>query len=162
EIANGKIKRLSLVQRPAQKLSGRGVWPMKTEVALWSGGKVSKTVPVEIRAGTTVVASVAGLPAPYFVFANLNDYAYGLVLLDAPSVKWLEPHAGEVTDPVLRGMRWGAMWDLVRDARRAPRRFIATAVREPPAERDEQIAAGIVGRASRAVSSYLSDEQEAE
>jgi aminopeptidase N len=41
-------------------------------------------------------------------------------------------------------------------------RFIVAAVRELPAEHDEQIAAGIVGRLSRAVSTYLSDEQEAQ
>jgi aminopeptidase N len=132
---------------------------MKTEVALWSAGGIAKTIPVEVRAETTVVTAATGLAAPDFVFANLNDNAYGLVLLDQTSVKWLEAHVGEVRDPLLRAMLWGAMWDLVRDARLAPTRFIATAVRELPAERDEQIAAGIVGRLNRAVSTYLSDDQ---
>jgi len=162
DIANGKIKRLALIQRPAQKLSGRGVWPMKTEVALRMSGSTTKSIPVEVKAETTVVTAATGLPAPDFVFANLNDNAYGLVLLDPISVKWLEAHIGDVHDAFLRAMLWGAMWDLVRDARLAPTRFIATAVRELPAERDEQIAAGIVGRLSRAVSTYLSDAQESE
>ena len=162
DVANGKIKRLALIQRPAQKLSGRGVWPMRTEVALWSAGGAPRTIPVEVRAETTVVTAATGLAAPDFVFANLNDNAYGLVLLDPLSVTWLESHVGQVRDPFLRAMLWGAMWDLVRDARLAPTRFIASAVRELPAERDEQIAAGIVGRLSRAVSTYLSDEQEAD
>jgi aminopeptidase N len=161
DIANGKIKRLTLIQRPAQPLSGRGVWPMKTELVLWTASGTPRSIPVEIRAETTVVATATGLAAPDFAFANLNDNAYALVLLDPSSAKWLEAHVGEVRDPFLRAMLWGAMWDLVRDARLAPTRFIATAVRELPSERDEQIAAGIVTRMSRAVSTYLSDEQEA-
>src|SRR5262249_95018 len=160
DVANAKIKRVALIQHPAQPLSGRGVWPMKTEVVLWSASGTPRSIPVEIRAETTVVATATGLAAPDFVFANLNDNAYALVLLDPTSARWLEGHVGEVRDPFLRAMLWGAMWDLVRDARLAPTRFIATAVRELPSERDEQIAAGIVTRMSRAVSTYLSDEQE--
>lgn len=159
ELGNGRIVRLTLIQHPAQKLSGRGVWPMKTEVALWSHGAVT-ALPVEIRAETTVVAAAAGKPAD-FVFANANDNAYGLVMLDPMSTAWLSRHVGEVSDPFLRAMLWGAMWDLVRDARLAPTTFIATAMRELPNEKDEQIAGGIVSRLTRATSSYLSEAQQA-
>jgi aminopeptidase N len=159
DMTDGRIRRLMLVQHPAQPLSGRGVWPMRTEVALASNGVVT-SLPVEIRAETTIVAAAAGRPAD-FVFANANDNAYGLVMLDPASTRWLGDHIGEVHDPFLRAMLWGAMWDLVRDARLAPADFIATASRELPNESDEQIASGIVGRLTRATSSYLSTEQEA-
>ena len=159
DVANGAVRRLTLIQHPAQPLSGRGVWPMRTEVVLWSAGRSPVSIPVEIKAETTVVAAAAGRPAPDFVFANANDNAYGLVMLDPRSTKWLSAHIGEVHEPFLRAMLWGALWDLVRDARLAPADFIATAVRELPAEADEQISAGIVQRLTRAVSSYLSDAQ---
>jgi aminopeptidase N len=94
------------------------------------------------------------------VFANANDNAYGLVMLDARSEQWVAAHVGEVRDPLLRAMLWGAMWDLVRDARIAPSEFVSTALRELPAEEDEQIAAGIVTRMTRAVSSDLSASQQ--
>ena len=93
---------------------------MRTEVALWSRGKQTQSIPVEIRAETTVVAAAAGRAAPDFVFANANDNAYGLVMLDDRSAAWLGAHIGEVPDTFLRAMLWGAMWDLVRDARLAP------------------------------------------
>src|SRR5262249_55974968 len=48
-----------------------------------------------------------------------------------------------------------------RDARVAPAEFIASATRELPREADEQIAAGVLGRLSRATSGYLSDAQRA-
>ncbi len=145
EVANGKVVRLTLVQHAAQPLSGRGVWPIRTSLAMASGGHV-ELVPVEIRAETTVVAAATGRAAPDFVFANANDNAYGLVMLDQRSTEWLGAHIGDVTDPFLRAMLWGAMWDLVREARLAPSQFVATAIRELPAERDEQIAGGIVTR----------------
>lgn len=157
ELSGGAIKRLALIQHPAQKLFGRGVWPMKTEVAVWSNGAMT-SIPVEIRAETTIVAAAAGKPAD-FVFANVNDNAYGLVMLDATSTAWLEAHIGEVNDSFLRAMLWGALWDLVRDARLAPVNFIATAMRELPREHDEQLASGIVSRLTRATSAYLSDAQ---
>jgi aminopeptidase N len=161
ETANGKITRLTLVQHAAQPLSGRGVWPMRTEVALWRHGAAPVALPVEVSAETTVVAAAAGMPAPDFVFANANDNAYGLVMLDPRSTAWLQQHIGDVGDPFLRAMLWGAMWDLVRDARLAPSQFVAAAVRELPAEPDEQIASGIVSRMTRAVGGYMSAEQQA-
>jgi len=159
EIANGRVKRLSLIQHAAQPLSGPGVWPMRTQVALWSNGAMT-ALPVEVKAETTVVTAATGRAAPDFVFANVNDNAYGLVMLDSRSAQWLTAHVGQVRDTFLRAMLWGAMWDLVRDARLAPGDFIAAAMRELPTEADEQIAAGIVNRLSRAVSSYLSTEQQ--
>jgi len=159
ETENGTVRRLALIQHPAQSLSGRGVWPMRTEVVLWSAGAQPTSIPVEVTAETTVVAAAKGRRAPDFVFANANDQAYGLVMLDPQSSRWLSAHIGEVRDPFLRAMLWGAQWDLVRDARLAPAEFIASATRELPSEADEQIAAGVLGRLSRATSVYLSDAQ---
>ena len=161
DVENGTIKRLALVQHPAQSLSGRGVWPMKTEVVLWSAGQASMSIPVEVRAETTVVVQARGRRAPDFVFANANDQAYGLVMLDARSSRWLLGRIGDVRDPFLRAMLWGSLWDLVRDARLAPADYIDAATRALPAEQDEQVAAGILGRLSRATSGYLSDAQRA-
>jgi aminopeptidase N len=161
DLEGNKIKRLALIQHPAQRLSGRGVWPIRTDVVLWANNKPARVIPVDIRAETTVVVAAAGQPAPDFIFANYNDNAYGLVMLDINSIAWLEFHIGEITDPLLRAMLYGAMWDLVRDARLAPSRFIAMALRELPSESDEQITSAVIGRLTRATSTYLSDAQRA-
>jgi len=158
-VANGRITQLRLSQHPAQSLSGAGVWPIKTQLVLWRAGQKPVTIPVSMTTASTVVAAATGLPAPDFVFANYEDDAYGLVMLDPRSTAWLEQHIGSVPDPFLRAMLWGAMWDLVRDARLAPSDFIATAMRELPAETDEQIAPSIVGRMTSAVGRYLSATQ---
>jgi aminopeptidase N len=155
-VANGRVTRLTLTQRPAQSLSGRGSWPVKLELLLSRRGAADVRIPVELRGDTTVVTSATGQPAPDFVFANANDYAYGMVLLDDRSTEWLEQHIGDVRDPFLRAMLWGSLWDLVREVRLSPSRFAALATRELPREPDEQIAAGIVSRLARSVSTYMS------
>ena len=96
------------------------------------------------RAETTVVAAAKGRRAPDFVFANANDNAYGLVMLDARSSRWLLEHIGEVRDPLLRAMLWGAhVGPGARRASRAGGSSSRRRMRELPREPDEQIAAGV-------------------
>ena len=157
ETENGRIKRLELVQRPAQAtVSGTGPWPIRTQVALVRQGFAPTLLPVVLHGDTTEVREAAGRPAPDFVFANANDYAYALVLPDSTSAAWLLRHIGSVGDDFLRAMLWGSLWDLVRETRLSPRVFVEAALRELPNEHDEQIAAGIVGRLRRGLEAYLS------
>ncbi len=156
DVRDGRIARLALVQRPARSISGRGPWPIRTEVTIAGDGAPAR-IPVTITGDTTIVAQAAGLPAPRWVFANSNDQAYALVLLDSGSVSWLERSLGTVASGFERAMLWGGLWDLVRDAALSPDRFVGMALRELPAERDEQVAGVLVGRLTRAVGGYLSD-----
>ena len=155
EIADGRISRLRLAQRPAQPgVSGAGAWPLKVQVRLHYADQPAVSIPVELRGDTTVVTAAVGRPAPAFVFANEGDYGYAIVLPDAMSVEWLEQHIETVRDDFLRAMLWGAMWDLVREGDLAPVRFARMASRALPGERDEQLAATLVGRLVASVSRY--------
>ena len=157
-VSRGKIDRLGLVQRPAQSLSGPKPWPMRTQVILVYRDRPPVTIPVELRAQTTDVATARGLPAPEFVFANYEDYGYFLTMLDTTSVAALERGAlGRVADPFLRTMLWGALWDQVRDAQLDPARFARLALREAPREKDDQLYPSIIGRLARSVSVYTSE-----
>ena len=169
---DGRIVRLALIQRPAQSLSGKGAWPMKVEVLLhYSDGRPAVRLPVEMRAETTLVTAARGLPAPAFVYPNANDYGYGLFMLDARSVDYLlttgtsafGPRlSGLARDPFLRAMVWGSLWDLVRDARLKPTRYVDAALGALALERDEQIVSRLLGRVGRAVGSYLRTAEDAE
>jgi aminopeptidase N len=79
------------------------------------------------------------------------------VQLDDRSLAWIEGHVGTVGDDFLRAMLWGALWDEVRAARLGPSRFVASALRALPTERDDQIVPALVGHVVRAASTYLSD-----
>jgi aminopeptidase N len=104
--------------------------------------------------GTRTTRTFTG-SRPAFVFANEGDQAYALVRLDSGSVRWAEAHVGAMVDPLQKAMTWSALWDLVRDAQLSPARFVRVALRELPAERDDQLAPFIVGRAARAIDAYL-------
>ena len=160
-VRDGRMVSFSLIQRPARALSGIRPWPIKTEVlAVFDQGEAQR-IPLTIVAETTVVAELAGRPAPRFVFANAQDYAYGLVLLDPGSVSTLEREIGTIQDSFLRTMLWGAMWDLVREAILAPDRFLRAALRELPRETDEQLVSGLLSRILRGTTAYLGDVQRA-
>jgi len=151
---NGRA-RLVLRQRPAQQLSGSGPWPIRTNVAVGLASGAIVRLPVTLDADSVVVTLPARAARPAFVYANADDYAYALVLPDERTVGWLDAHIGTVSDSFLRAMLWGALWDLVREARLDPARYAAIALRELPRESDEQIVAGVLGRVGRAVIAYL-------
>ena len=160
---DGRITRLSLVQRAARPLSGTAPWPMRVEVVLGYAGEAPAVLPVELQGRTTEVAVARGRPAPAFVFANADDYGYMLTRLDSASLDSLEAGAlGRVEDPFLRAMLWGALWDEVRAARLAPGRFVRLALAELGRERDEQILPRVLGRLRRAVAAYLDSAERAE
>jgi len=132
------------------------LWTERTEVLLAYRDRPSVRLPVELRGGVTPVPGAAGRPAPDFVFANVRDYGYFLLLLDSASVRALEGGAlGRVDDAFLRAMLWGALWDQVRAYRMDPARFVRLALRELPRESDEQIVPVVLARLDRAVEAYL-------
>ena len=155
EVADGRLTKLVLIQRPARPLSGRRSWPIKLEVAAGRDGAISSVLPIVLGAESTLVALPEIAPSANFAFANFGDQAYALVLLDPATVTVIERSIGSVPDPLLRAQLWGAMWDLVREARLAPERFIALALRELPNEKDDQIVGGIVSRLTRASLAYV-------
>jgi aminopeptidase N len=143
---------LELSQSPAQPLSGTKPWPIRTQLLIIDSSGSQPVVP-ELLTKSTELRTFPGR-APAFVFANAGDEAYALVYLDSSSTRWAEQHVGEIADPLQKAMTWGALWDLVRDARLAPERFARVALRELPKERDDQLAPFIVGRLARAVDTY--------
>ena len=155
-VRSGRIARLTLLQRPAQRsVSGPGAWPLKLQLLLhYADGRPALRLPVEFASDSVIVTAATGLAAPDFVFANDGDFGYALVLPDTVSVRWLEGHVGTIRDDFARAMLWGALWDLVREARLAPERFAAIALRELPRESDEQLSGSLVNRLATALSRY--------
>ncbi|MBA2670437.1 MAG: ERAP1-like C-terminal domain-containing protein, partial [Gemmatimonadetes bacterium] len=156
-IEDGRIAELRLTQRPARNLPGDegGWWPGRVRVRLGHAGSDDIVLPVSFSGDTTVVDGAAGLPAPDFIFANDGDHGYGIFLLDPRSAEHLSARVGAVDDDLLRAMIWGAFWDLVREPRLSPERFVELALKELPREQDEQIAAHLLSRATRALEYYL-------
>ncbi len=159
EITGGRLRSVTLNQRPARDLSGPEPWPIATQVIVGWRDRQPLRLSVMMDSAETRVPIPPNLPAPAFVFSNDADHAYALPLLDERSLAWVETNIATVEDALLRAQLWGSMWDLVREARMAPERFIAAAVRAIPTERDEQILGVLLTRAIRANDAYLSAAQ---
>ena len=159
---DGRIDRLLLIQRPAQRsVSGPGPWPMRTDVRV-KHGLLTRIFPVTLRAETTEVAEARGLPAPDLVYANESDYGYGLFMPDSASVRHFLSGDVRLDNNFSRAMLWGSLWDLVRAARLDPRQYSAAAIRDLPREYDEQIVSRLLGRVSRSVEDYFAPAADAE
>jgi aminopeptidase N len=163
EEEGGILRRLALVQRPARELPGDpgGWWPGRVRVRLGYRDREDVVLPVSFTGDTTVVPGAEGLPAPDWIWANDQDYGYGLFLLDPGSARAVMAGVGETRDPLLRAMLWGGLWDLVREARLDPAEYLSLTLRELPRERDEQIASVLLARASTALTRYLGEEEAA-
>ncbi|GJG89021.1 aminopeptidase [Gemmatimonadetes bacterium T265] len=154
-----------VTQRPAQPaVSGPAPWPVRAELLVRDDGDPAGAAPLRRPASLTARATRVPLPgAPNgpgaLVFPNARDEAYALVLLDSASVGWTERHVSAVGDGLLRAQLWGALWDLAREARYAPTRFLALAERALPAERDEQVAQFVLARVARAATRWLGPAQ---
>ncbi len=159
DVRAGRVRQLELLQRPATELVADARWPIRTQVVLWYAEAPNVIVPVTITGSRTVVEDAAGRPVPDFVYANYDDQAYALILPDSHSVAALERAIGTVDDALLRAMLWGSMWDLVREARFGPVRYLEMVLRELPVERDEQILSVLLARTARATRAFLSAEQ---
>jgi aminopeptidase N len=155
--ADGRIASLVLSQRPARALPGDpgGWWPGRVRVRLGYHDSDDVVLDVSFSGANTQVRSARGLPAPDFVFANDGDFGYGIFLPDPRSAAWLLEHASTIEDGLLRAMSWGALWDLVREARMPPDLFAYAALRALPGERDEQVAALLLNRTAYALERFM-------
>ncbi len=148
--AAGKISDLRLFQKDSLNLGS--LWPVSTELALGDA-----TLPVSFTGAQTQVTQAIGKPCPDYVFANSGDHAYGRFLPDAKSAAAMQKSMGSVRDPLERALRWGALWDSVREAELAPATYVDLAVASLPSEADLDITQSILGRTATAIRSYLSD-----
>ena len=149
-----RLAHLTLTQTPV--LGGNDLWPIATEVALgYSNGSV-KTLRADLTGKSVNVPLGAGEQAcPAWVFANNGDHAYGLFLLDAKSQTAAMRSVAATPDLFRRTLLWGALWDAVREAQLDPADYAKRALDALPQERDELLAASLLGRTQTAVHHYV-------
>ncbi|HEX8773390.1 MAG TPA: M1 family aminopeptidase [Pyrinomonadaceae bacterium] len=158
EDQKGHVGSLTLEQTDV--LGEGGSWPMRVRVLLAYADGPPKILTVTMKgAGETKVTEAAGARKPDYVFANYEDYGYGLFLLDEKSRATVLKSLGTVRDDFLRALLWGSLWDSVREAELVPAAYIDLATRRIGEERDEVTVQSILGRVRTAFNYYLSDAQ---
>ncbi|HZS52948.1 MAG TPA: M1 family aminopeptidase [Bryobacteraceae bacterium] len=150
----GRLQKLTLTQQNV--LGESGTWPIATQLLLG----YANTAPVRLRAqfstATMDVAEAAGKACPDYVFANDEDYAYGLFLLDVRSREYTMRHLASISDLFERTLLWGAFWDAVRFTELAPKQYLALSLDRMPTESDEALVQSLAGRTAIALHDYVS------
>jgi aminopeptidase N len=171
--SNGRLRDLRLSQRSVlgsseaggSETSGSEIWPVATEVAIGYPDGSVQTVRAELNSQSASVAVPlrpgGQPPCPAWVFANNDDHAYGLFMLDEKSRAAVLPQLASPTpDPSAlfrRTLLWGSLWDSVRQVELDPTVYVHTALDALPHERDETLAASLLAHTETAVHHYLSD-----
>lgn len=149
----GRVQQLTLTQQNV--LGEGGAWPIATQVLLGYATNEPVRVQVQFSTASTEVKEAAGKPCPDYVFANDQDYAYGLFLLDTRSRAYTMAHLASISDLFERTMLWGAFWDAVRFTELSPRQYLALSLDRMPAENDESLLQSLNGRVAVALHDYV-------
>jgi aminopeptidase N len=148
-----RLKALTLRQHNV--LDEGGVWPLATQVLLGYANAPAIRVRARLSGETGEVSDAAGKPCPAYIFANDEDYAYGLFLLDDRSRAYVLEHIGRVSDAFERALLWGSVWDSVRFAALAPRDYLSVTLRTLPSETDETLVRSLGARSTAALHRYV-------
>ncbi|HYN85118.1 MAG TPA: M1 family aminopeptidase [Pyrinomonadaceae bacterium] len=158
---------LRVGQRDA--LGEGGVWPMRLELLARSAGGTERTrdVLLEGREARVRIDELAGeaneeandASNVELVFANSNDYGYGLFLLDEGSRARVLDAPGRLGDDFTSTLLLGSLWESVRRAEVAPLAYVELAARVAPNLREEVTLQALLARAATAHTRYLSASQ---
>jgi aminopeptidase N len=164
-----RLSQLRLTQHPL--FGGNETWPIATEVALGYPDGSTQTLRAELNTESATVPLGPQAPAcPAWVFANNNDHAYGLFLLDAKSrpavMQQIAASSPAMHDLFRRTLLWGSLWDSVRQqvgpAELDPAAWVRLALEALPHERDESLAASLLARTQTAIHHYVSGAAQAD
>jgi len=158
--AGSRLSSLHLTQHSL--FGGDEVWPIATEVALGSSDGAVQTLRAELNTQSAEISLGPGEKGcPAWVFANNNDHAYGMFLLDAKSrgdvMQQIGASGPGMSDLFRRTLLWGSLWDSVRQVELDPAAYVRLALDVLPQERDESLAASLLGRTQTAIHHYVSD-----
>jgi aminopeptidase N len=152
--ADGKIESLALTQHDV--LGSSALWPMASEITLGYPDHANHALRAQLDTQQAAVAAAKGQPCPAYVFANGQDFAYGLFPLDAQSRSYVTHQIGAIPDLFERTLLWGSLWQSVRFSVFAPSDYLDMALAQLPVERDEALTSSIAAHGEWAIHRYLS------
>jgi len=155
-------KQLSSLRVTQRDDLGEGhVWPVKTQILLGYKDGPAALLDASFGQASASVPGAAGKVCPDYVFGNNEDHAYGRFLLDLRSQKAVVDQLPGISDPFLRALLWGALWDNVRDLRMTPAAYADFSIRMIPEEKNPESSATLLARLREDFTRYLSDTERA-
>ncbi|MGH9947202.1 MAG: M1 family aminopeptidase [Pyrinomonadaceae bacterium] len=104
-------------------------WQFQTQLLWRKVNGNEQTVTIESKEAGTVFLPELGESSFVFVFANYQDYGYGIFLLDEKSRDYVLKNIQNEKDPFLRSMMWGSLWDSVREGELDPKEYVELVVK---------------------------------
>ena len=157
---DGKLDRVEL--RQSDVLNEGGHWPIRTQLLLAYDNAPPERLTVDLAGERTAVRELVGRRCPIFIFGNDRDFGYGRFLLDARSREAVSSRLADMSDPFLRTMLLGALWEAVREAQMAPGDYVALVLKLLASESDEELAQSMLTRVTTTFQRYLSPAQRTE
>ena len=154
----GAITELTVVQGPAAPGAGE-LRTHRLGVGLYSrdaSGALVRTARTELDISDerTVVADLAGQPAPDLILPNDEDLTYCSVRLDERSAATVLASLEDIADPLARTLCWSALWEMTREARLPARRFVEVVSRAAPREPHIGVVQRVLAQAQTALARY--------
>ena len=94
---------------------------------------------LDVTGSQTSLPQASGLTCPQFAFANVDDWGYVKVELNAVSLLFLQDHLGGFPTPRLRMALWQSLWDKVLSLELSLSEFVSMALRHLPGEPDDNV-----------------------
>lgn len=146
-------------------IGGGSEWGQRVEVFMRYAKGADETKTVMIRAARNypfasywVIAGGKLNPSaetPVFIFPNLNDYGYGIFLLDQRSRDYVRANIEKEKNDFLRSMMWGSLWDSVREQELDPADYVELVIKNIATETDESTIQTLLGRTGTAMNYYI-------
>jgi aminopeptidase N len=122
--------------------------------ATGTGVALRRAVEIDVVGARTEVAELVGERAPDLVLANYLDLAYAKVRFDERSLATLTDRLRDVSDPLARTICWTALWDMLRDAELAARRYVDIVLNNIDGESDIGVVRDLLTNATSALNVY--------
>jgi aminopeptidase N len=155
--SQNRIAQFEIAQRDT--LGEGHAWPVETQVLLGYKNDPGTKLKVAFDSAKASLPAAVGKSCPDYVFGNDEDHGYGRFLLDERSQTGVVADLAAVTDPLLKALLWGALWDSVRESKMPPPSYVDLVLRSLPTEADLDLTQTLLGRMRSAYVSYLSDKQ---
>lgn len=157
--ADGKVKAATLRQE-AVGTEG-GTWPVRLELVAITGKDADgrRTFVVESDGSVRELPEVVGLEDVVAIVANPRDVAYGVFLADPRSLRWAQRGLLGLTDPMLRAVFVGSMFESVREAEWDPLEFAELVVALLAQEADPDTHGWLLELLGTTLGRYLDEER---
>ena len=113
-----------------------------------------REIELDVVGEATDVPELADESPADLVLPNHKDLAYTKIRFDERSLRTITDRLRDLNDPLARALCWNAVWEMVRDAEFASRRYVDVVLNNVVGETDVGVVQDLLGRTGSATVVY--------